>query len=78
MPRYAQVPTDQTGRIELKALVDRQGHVTSVEFTGGKAPAGTDQRLIERCKAEVRSRRFTRNDDNAPEQSVARIVYIFR
>lgn len=78
MPKYARVPSSQTGRIELRAIVNREGQVTSVEMTGGKAPAGADNALIERCKAEVRSRRFTRNDDNAPEQSIARIVYIFQ
>lgn len=78
MPKYARVPSNQTGRIELRAVVNREGRVTSVEMTGGKAPAGADPALIERCKAEVRSRTFTRNDDNAPEQSIARIVYNFR
>lgn len=78
MPKYARVPSTQTGRIELRAEVDSEGRVTKVEMIGGKAPAGADPALIERCKAEVRSRRFTRNDNNAPALSIATIVYTFK
>ena len=78
MPRYSKVPSLQTGSIELRAIVDREGRVVSVELVGGKAPASGDPALVERCKAEVRRHRFTRNDDNAPERSTARITYRFR
>lgn len=78
MPKYARVPSNQTGRIELRAEVDSEGRVTKVEMTGGKAPAGADPALIERCKAEVLSRRFTRNDNNAPAKSIATITYTFK
>ena len=50
----------------------------TVEQTGGKAPAAANSALVAKCKAEVRSRRFTRTDDDAPEQAVARIIYTFK
>lgn len=78
MPQFAKVRSTSTGRIELRATVDASGRVTRVVQTGGKAPAGTDAALVARCIAEVRSRRFTRNDDNAPATATARIVYTFK
>ena len=78
MPRYAKVRSTLTGRIELRATINAEGKVTHVEQTGGKAPAGTDAALIKRCIAEVRSRRFTRNDDAPPSSATARIIYTFQ
>ena len=78
MPRYAKVNSTVTGRIELRAVVGKDGHVVSVEQTGGKAPAAANSALVKRCIAEVRSRRFTRNDTDAPDQAIARIVYTFK
>lgn len=78
MPRFGKVPSAYTGRVELRAIINREGHVISVEQTGGKAPAGTDSRIVARCIAEVKSRRFTRSDDNAPDRATATITYIFR
>jgi len=78
MPKYAKVRSTQTGRIELRATIDANGKVVKVEQTGGKAPAGTDAALVKRCMAEVRSRRFTRTDDNPPPSATARIVYTFK
>lgn len=78
MPRYAKVSAHQTGSIGLRAIVDREGKVASVELTGGKAPASGDPALVARCIAEVRRHHFTRNDDNAPERSIARIIYTFK
>ena len=78
MPRYSKVDSRQTGSIILQAIVDRDGKVTSVEQIGGKAPASANSALVEKCKAEVRRHRFTRNDDKAPERSTARITYTFR
>ncbi|MDE5628788.1 MAG: hypothetical protein K2I69_04435 [Muribaculaceae bacterium] len=78
MPRFAKVNTSLTGSITLRAVVNAQGNVVSVEQTGGKAPAGTNSALVAKCIAEVKSRRFTRNDDNAPERAIATITYTFR
>lgn len=78
MPRYAKVNSAVTGRIELRAVVGKDGKVVSVEQTGGKAPAAADRALVKKCIAEVQSRRFTRNDDDAPEQAIARIIYTFK
>lgn len=77
MPRYAKVKSAVTGSIKLQAVVDREGNVKSVELVGGKAPASSDHALVERCMAEVRSHRFTRNDNNAPERATATITYTF-
>lgn len=78
MPSYAIVPSTMTGSIILSAKVNKEGNVVSVELVGGKSPAAANRALVEACKAEVRSRRFTRNDDNAPESATARITYTFR
>lgn len=78
MPSYAKVRAYQTGSIELRAIVGRDGKVKSVELTGGKAPASGDPALVSKCIAEVRRHRFTRTDDNAPESATARIVYTFK
>lgn len=78
MPAYAKVPSNVTGTIKLKADVDRSGKVTSVEVIGGDAPAATNSALIEACKAEVRSKKFTRSDSNPPEKATAYITYRFR
>lgn len=78
MPRYDKVASRQTGSIILQATVNRQGRVTSVVQTGGKAPASANAALVEKCMAEVRRHTFTRRDDNAPERATARITYTFR
>lgn len=78
MPSYAKVKAYQTGSIELRATVDREGNVKSVQLTGGKAPASGDPALVARCIAEVKRHRFTRTDNNAPESATARITYTFR
>lgn len=78
MPRYSRVPSEVTGSIILTAIVGADGNVISVELTGGKSPAAADRALVQACMAEVKRRRFTRNDDKAPERSTARITYTFR
>lgn len=78
MPRYSRVPSEVTGSIILTAIVGPDGNVISVELTGGKSPAAADRALVQACMAEVKRRRFTRNDDKAPERSTARITYTFR
>lgn len=78
MPQFNKVRSTATGRIELRATIDADGRVVRVVQTGGRAPAGTDAALVERCMAEVRSRRFTRNDNQAPASATARITYTFK
>lgn len=79
MPKYAKVASAQTGRIELRATVGPDGKVISVEQTGGQPPAGSDAALVARCMAEVKSRRFSRNNaDDAPPTATARITYTFK
>lgn len=78
MPRYSKVDSRQTGSIILRAVVNSLGKVTSVELVGGKAPASANPTLVEKCKAEIRRHTFTRNDDDAPERSIATITYTFR
>lgn len=78
MPSYAKVPSSVTGTIKLKAIVNRSGKVVSVEVIGGDAPAATTTSLVEACKAEIRSKTFTRSDSNAPETATAYITYNFR
>ncbi len=78
IPAYAKVPSTVTGSVKMMLKIDRQGRVTSVRFQGGDAPAATDPAVRRAVEAEVRSRRFTRSDDNAPEESTAYITYTFR
>lgn len=78
LPAYAKVPATVTGSIKMMVRIDRQGKVTSVSFQGGDAPAATDSRLRAAVEAEVRSRRFTRTDSNAPDQATAYITYRFK
>ena len=56
----------------------RNGRVTSGSYQGGDAPAATDPAVRRAVEAEVRARRFTRADDNAPEESTAYITYTFK
>lgn len=78
MPRYAKVPATVTGSIKLMVKIDATGAVKSVSFQGGDAPAATDARLRRAVEAEVRSRRFTRPNDDAPDQATAYITYRFK
>lgn len=78
MPRYNTVPSTVTGSVEMMVKIDRNGKVKSVSFQGGDAPAATNPAVRAACEREVRSRTFTRSDDNAPEESTAYITYRFR
>jgi len=78
IPSYAKVPSSVTGSVKMMLKIDRNGRVTSVTFQGGDAPAATDPAVRRAVEAEVRARRFTRADDNAPEESRAYITYTFR
>lgn len=78
LPKYASVPSELTGSIVLTAEVDRDGNVVRVELAGGKAPAAANTALVRACIAEVKSKRLTRSDNNAPPTATARITYTFR
>jgi outer membrane biosynthesis protein TonB len=78
MPHYAKVPSTSTGSLKLEVKIDRSGKVTSVKFIGGDAPAATDSSVRAACEREVRSKRYTRTDDNAPDESTAYITYTFK
>ena len=78
MPAYQKVRSTVTGTIRVRATVRRDGTVSTVEIIGGTAPAATDRDLCNRVKQEVKSRRFTRTDDNAPETATAFITYTFK
>lgn len=78
MPRYNKLPYSNTGSVRLRARINREGSVVSVEQIGGTAPASGDPAIVAACIAEVYARRFTRTDDNAPESATAYITYRFR
>ena len=78
MPRYNDVPSSVTGSVEMMVKIDRNGKVKSVSFQGGDAPAATNPKVRAACEREVRSRNFTRSDNDAPEESSAYITYRFR
>lgn len=77
MPSYNEVPSTVTGSVIMMVKIDRTGRVTSVTFQGGDAPAATNPSVRAACEKEVRAKRFTRSDDNAPEESTAYITYRF-
>lgn len=79
IPSYGAVKSPVTGSVKMTLTIDRDGRVTDVKFTGGDAPAATNQTVRNACAIEVRRHRFTRsNPDNAPETSRAYITYTFR
>lgn len=78
MPTYQKVRSTVTGSIKVRATVRRDGTVATAEIIGGAAPAATDRDLCKRVLQEVRSRRFTRTDDDAPESATAYITYTFK
>lgn len=78
IPKYAKIPSTHTGSIKMQVKIDSSGKVTDVKVIGGDAPAATDSSLRSACIAEVRSKRFTRSDDNAPETTTAYITYTFK
>lgn len=78
MPRYNDVPSTVTGSVVMMVKIDRNGKVKSVTFQGGDAPAATDPKVRAACEREVRSRNFSRSDDNAPDESTAYVTYRFR
>lgn len=79
IPSYGAVKSPVTGSVKMTLTIDREGNVTDVKFTGGDAPAATNQTVRNACAIEVRRHRFTRaNPDTAPETSRAYITYTFR
>lgn len=78
MPAYAKIPSTLTGSIRLKATINASGAVVEVIQIGGESPASTDTRLVQRCMAEVRSRRYSRTDNAAPTSATAFVTYIFK
>ena len=78
MPSYNKLPSTEVGSVRLRATINREGNVIKVEQVGGNPPASANSALVARCMAEVRTKRYTRTDDNAPERAIATITYIFR
>lgn len=78
LPAYKAVPSTVTGSVEMRVTIDRQGNVKTVTFTGGTAPAATDPAVRAACEKEVRARKFTRSDNEAPDEATAFVTYIFR
>ncbi len=79
IPSYGAVKSPVTGSVKMTLTIDRAGRVTDVKFTGGDAPAATNQTVRNACAIEVRRHQFTRsNPETAPETSRAYITYTFR
>lgn len=78
LPTYARVPSRLTGTIVVTAYIDRQGNVTQCTVTKATPPAGSDPALRQAVINEIRQRKFSRSDSNAPDQSVAVITYTFK
>ena len=77
LPAYRRIASTVTGIVKVKAYINRSGNVTKVEFLTGEPPAATNASVRDAVRREVESRRFTRNDNDAPDQSVAYITYKF-
>lgn len=78
VPTYNRIPSSVTGSIVVRATVERDGHVSEASVTGGSAPASTDPALRAAVVEEVKRRKFTRTDNNAPAQATAYITYTFK
>ncbi|MCM1450732.1 MAG: hypothetical protein NC102_00525 [Clostridium sp.] len=79
IPAYGAVKSPVTGSVKMTLTINREGQVTDVKFTGGDAPAATNQTVRNACAIEVRRHRFTRaNPETAPETSRAYITYTFK
>lgn len=78
VPAYTRIPSSVTGSIVVRATVERDGHVSEAAVSGGTAPASADQALRAAVVEEVKKRKFTRTDNNAPAQATAYITYTFK
>lgn len=78
VPAYSRIPSSVTGSIVVRATVERDGHVSDAAVSGGTAPASADQALRAAVVEEVKRRKFTRTDNNAPAQATAYITYTFK
>lgn len=78
VPRYARIPATTTGSIRVRAVIDRTGRATEITLLDGTPPAGADPALRQAVINEVKARRYTRADNNAPDRSIAIITYTFK
>lgn len=77
-PAYAEIPATTTGAIRVRATIDRTGRVTEVTLLNGTPPAGSDPALRKAVVEEVKRRKFTRGDNQAPDRATALITYTFK
>ena len=77
-PNYRVIPAGITGQIVVRATIDSTGKVVKVSFRNGQPPANSSPELREAVKREVMARRYTRTDNNAPDESFAIITDTFR
>jgi outer membrane biosynthesis protein TonB len=79
-PEYSKnISSSVTGSVVLSLTIDSTGRVTSAKVVGGKAPAGSNSAVQQRCIAEAKSKRFTRKaGSDAPEEATATLTFIFK
>jgi outer membrane biosynthesis protein TonB len=79
-PEYNKnISSSVTGSVVLSLTIDSSGRVTSAKVIGGKAPAGSNSAVQQRCIAEAKSKRFTRKaSTDAPDESQATLTFIFK
>jgi outer membrane biosynthesis protein TonB len=79
-PEYSKnIPSSVTGSVVLSLTIDSTGKVTSAKVIGGKAPAGSNSAVQQRCIAEAKSKRFIRkNGGDAPDEATATLTFIFK
>lgn len=68
--------SNQQGKIVVKIKVDRQGKVVFVDAPA-KGSTITTKSMVDQAKAAAKRARFNAND-NAPEEQVGTITYIFK
>lgn len=77
VPAYKAIPSTMTGKVRVSARIDSNGNVVEASLLDGTAPAGTDPALRQKVLNEVKARKFTRKDSNAPASARAIITYTF-
>ncbi len=79
-PEYSKnISSSVTGSVVLSLTIDSSGRVTAAKVIGGKAPAGSNSAVQQRCIAEAKSKRFTRKaGTDAPDESTATLTFIFK
>lgn len=79
LPGYGLITSPVTGSVKVKVTIASDGSVPpgGVVFIGGDPPAATNRETQRNIEREIRSKRFTRANPDAPETATAYITITF-